>query len=505
MKTKPSSSIHAAIWLPRFALQAALRVRPQSAGAVLAVLDGEAELTAGKEGGSDRIMHANLIAECRGIVPGMTSSQAMARCMKLTLLHRVAEEEERVQQKLLQCADHWTPNYESTEPGLCVLDLSAVRGIRQRRLSCGEDIRTELATHQLEARVGFADDPDHACLAAHAAESVLIHDGPESDSTLLGKLPIDVLHPTPVVMEVLRLWGVQTLAQLAALPREGVAARLGADGLHAWQLARGGTGRLLQRVRPVALFHETAELEHGVESLEPLLFLLRRMLETLCRRLAERWLVAAAEHLLLTFEDGSQHERLLRVAEPTRDEDLLLRVLLTHLDGLRTATAVKSVTLELTPARQCMRQNLLFERSLRDPQRFAETLAQLEALFGIGRMGKPRLLPTRRPDAFLMAGFLEQTPPAPARHDGPFHGLPLCCFRPPRDVGVSLHQHRPAFITTQKTTLTITAANGPCFLSGNWWDRQAWSREVWEVAASDGALYQLAREGGRWVLDGVFG
>ena len=505
MKTNSSSSIHAAIWLPRFALQAALRVTPQSAGAVLAVLDGEALQTAGKDGGSGRIMHANLIAECRGIVRGMTSSQAMARCMKLTLLHRVAEEEERVQQELLQCAERWTPDYESTEPGLCVLDLSAVRDIRQQRLACGAGIRAELATHRLEARVGFANGPDHACLAARAAESVLIHDEDESGASLMQKLPVEVLHLTPAVMEVLQLWGVHTLAQLAALPREGVAARLGADGLHAWLLSRGGTGRLLQRVRPVALFRETTELEHGVEALDPLLFLLRRMLEMLCRRLAERWLVAAAEHLLLTFEDGSQHQRLLRVTEPTRDEDLLLRVLHTHLDGLRTSAAVRSVTLELTPTRQSMRQNLLFERSLRDPQRFAETLAQLEALFGIGRMGKPRLLPTRRPDAFSMAGFLEPTPPSLAPNDGPSYGLPLCCFRPPRAVGVSLHQHRPAFITTQNATLTITGANGPCLLSGDWWDRQAWSREVWEVAASDGALYQLAREGQRWFLDGVYG
>ena len=108
MKTKTSSSVHAAIWLPRFALQAALRVTPQPAGAVLAVLDGGAEPAAGKEAGAGRIMHANRIAECRGIMPGMTASQAMARCMKLTLLHRMADEEERVQQELLECADRWT-------------------------------------------------------------------------------------------------------------------------------------------------------------------------------------------------------------------------------------------------------------------------------------------------------------------------------------------------------------------------------------------------------------
>ncbi|WP_395741760.1 hypothetical protein [Prosthecobacter sp.] len=503
------SSLHAALWLPRFALQAALRIQPQPAGRAVAVLDGEAELSSEKEkekeAGSGRIMHANPVAERQGIAAGMTASQAMARCMKLTLLHRVAAEEERVQHELLKCADHWTPHYESTSPGLCVLEVSGIRHVWRRRAACGEGMRAELAARKLDARVGFAVDADHACLAAQAADDVLILDGGVDEGALLEKLPVKVLQPSAAVLEVLELWGVRTLAQLTALPREGVAGRLGAEGLQVWQLAKGGAGRLLQRVRPAVMFGETTELEHGVESLEPLLLLLQRMLQTLCGRLAEQWLVAAAEHLLLTFEDGTVHERLLRVAEPTRDEELLLRILHAHLDGLRSSSAVKAVKLELTPTRQAMRQNLLFERSLRDPQRFAETLAQLEVLLGMGRVGKPRLLPTRRPDAVSMAGFLEPAPSAPVRSEPPSHGLPMCCFRPPRPVSVRLEEQRPVAITTPDAVLTIVQAHGPCFLSGDWWDRQAWSRETWEVETSDGALYRLACEGRQWMLDGVFG
>ncbi|WP_395750002.1 Y-family DNA polymerase [Prosthecobacter sp.] len=503
-----SQTFYAAIWLPRFALQAALRNHQRSgcpsAKAALAVLDGEEDLTAAQEAGTGRILHANSVAEKQGVFAGMTAPQAMARCMKLTLLRRVAAVEEQLQQELLQCADHWTPHYESTAPGLCVLDVSAIRNVWQNRLSCCEGIHAELTARKLEVTVGFAEDPDHASLAAHAADKILILDGGRNEASL-NKLPVRVLQPSAAVLEVLQLWGVHTLAQLAALPRAGVAERLGAEGLHVWQLARGGAGRLLQRVRTVTLFCETLELEHGVESLEPLLGLLQRMLQGLCARLAEHWLVVAAENLVLKFEDGSVHERLLRVAEPTRDEELLLRVLRAHLDGLRAPSAVRVVTLDLKPTRQAMRQNLLFERGLRDPQRFAETLTQLEALFGIGRVGKPRLLPTRRPDAFSMAAFLEPLPAATPGGEGPAYGLPFSCFRPPRLVSVRLQQHRPVAMTTAEATLDITQANGPCLLSGDWWDRQAWSREVWVVEVSDGSLYRLACEGRQWMLDGVFG
>lgn len=498
-------SLHAAIWLPRFALQAVLRVMDTPSRAPLALLDSEAGISATELQGTGLIMHANTVAEQLGVVAGMTPSQAMAQCSKLVLVHRMAHEEGRAHHDLMECATQWTPDYEATQPGLCVLDVSRVRGLRKQQLASGDGIRQWLAGRMLDARVGFASNPDRACLAAHATDSVLVLDGSEDDHELFQKLPVNVLDPPAPVLEVLRLWGVHTLAQLTALPREGVASRLGMEGLHLWQLAKGGTGRLLRLVRPAEAYLETVELEHQVESLEPLLFLLRRLVETLCHRLAERWLVAASEHIMLKFADSTIHERVLRVAEPTRNADLLLRVLHTHLDGLRTAAPIIAVTLELVPVRPSLRQHLLFERTLRDPQRFAETLDQLEALLGIGRVGKARLLPSRKPDAFTVAGFLEATHSAPTRDGGLTHGLPLCCFRPPRHVTVRLHEGRPAVMTTTNSTLTITQANGPCLLSGDWWDKQSWQREVWEVAASDGALYQLAREGPRWVLDGIFG
>lgn len=52
----------------------------------------------------------------------------------------------------------------------------------------------------------------------------------------------------------------------------------------------------------------------------------------------------------------------------------------------------------------------------------------------------------------------------------------------------------------------ITEAKGPWLMSGDWWDRHGWAREVWEVSTVNGALYQLAWEkNGGWVLDGTFG
>jgi len=499
------SPLYAAVWLPRFQLQVALRGLGLPMTAEVVVLDGSfsSALDAERKG---RILQASVTAESLGIGAGMTPSQAQARCPKLRVLHRVAAGEERAQQELLQAALQWTPDYESTAPGLCLLEFTRVRGLWQRREACGRQLHEWLAGRELEARIGFASNPELAGLAAQAARPVLIV-GEEAgaEAQLLSDLPISALGPTAPLAQLLRLWGVRTLGQFARLPRAEVARRLGNEGLLLWDMAAGGRDRLLRRVRPASGYREEMELEHAVESLEPLLFVLRRMLENLCERLAGDWLVASALALELRFQDQTSHQRTLRVAEPTRDVGLLLRVIYTHLENLTTTAPILAVVLELTPTRPAQQQTALFERTLRDPNRFAETLAQLEALVGQGNVGKARLLPSRRPNAFTLVNFLAPAAPGLLPEERPAHGLPLRCFRPSRQVTVLLRRGQPATLQTGGQTLTITQARGPWLLSGDWWDHAPWQREIWEIAASDGALYQLAKEGSRWVLDGVFG
>ncbi|MDZ4289314.1 MAG: hypothetical protein U0984_15215 [Prosthecobacter sp.] len=135
-------------------------------------------------------------------------------------------------------------------------------------------------------------------------------------------------------------------------------------------------------------------------------------------------------------------------------------------------------------------------------------MAQLEALLGPGRVGKARLLPSRRLDAFALDNYLQPTatlPQAEIADTWTGHGLPLRRFRPSPEVRVELQNEQPASFQTHHETFMVRHADGPWLLSGEWWDDNAWQREVWAVTVEDGSLYQLACEGGRWVLDGVLG
>jgi protein ImuB len=504
----------AAVHLPRFALQAVLRTQPQEGLVPMAILDvtedGPSERAKIEQ---QRLLHVNAGAERCGVHAGMAAGMAMARCGRLVLLHRNAAAEQETQRLLLECASQWTPYYETSAPGLCVMDVSRIRGMTRRLEKCGRSLHAHLAASRIEARVGFAPGVDLAVLAAHAAQPVLVwRDGGSDAATYLRELPLSALGPEPDTAELLRLWGVRTLGELLRLSRQEVVLRLGPEGMRLWDMAAGGKLRLLRLFRPAMPYRDEMELEHPVEALEPLLFLLRRMLDTLCRRLAENWLVAKAMQLQLGFEDKQTRESVLRIAEPTRNMDLLLRLLQTHMDGVSAPAPIIRVALELMPVRSAGSQMNIFERGMRDPNRFAETLAQIEAIVGSRNAGRVRLLPSRALDAFEITPFLDESgmkgsalffdADASGLHS---HGLPLRRVRPPRPIEVTLLCGHPSVMHVGGESHSIVRCSGPWLVSGDWWDDARWQREVWEVETSEGSLNQIARHNGEWQMEGVFG
>src|ERR1700728_4792022 len=89
--------------------------------------------------------------------------------------------------------------------------------------------------------------------------------------------------------------GSKHLGHLAALPEKAMIARTGQTGYRLQALARGEYQHLFVPVEPPpdAILSERTELEHPVDLLEPLLFLLGRMLEQIVARAAERALAIA--------------------------------------------------------------------------------------------------------------------------------------------------------------------------------------------------------------------
>jgi protein ImuB len=347
---------------------------------------------------------------------------------------------------------------------------------------------------------------------------------------------------TERILSILHQWGIHTLGQLAALPRDDLAVRLGVRAVELWERANGRTERILKLVSPPESFIESFEFENEIETAEPLLFILRRFLQQLATRLNAIYLVAKELRLRLTFADKSQYERIFKIPQPTNNEDILFRMLHTHLENFTSKHPIVAIELEAQPSRSVRQQFGLFETVLRDPMQLHETLARLVGLLGADRVGTPVLEETHRPDAFRMEPFawgpsrtgiwddeengphptLSQTHasalagasrpslPAGERERGACDStavrgcIPLRRFRKRKKATVLLEHNHPVHVRVSEIDGPTIAEEGPFPLSGNWWDERAWARVEWDVEIENGVIARCHCDQDGWAIDGIY-
>ena len=479
----------AVLFVPEFRLEAALRHAPELAHRPVALLECE--------GTKPRVGEINAMAKGSQVLPGMTPTQALARCPALHFLNGNRGHERSAQDALLQTAEMLSPFLEATALGVITIELPA-----ELTFTEGELIQKcvgPLASVNLKAQMGVAATPDLAWLAARFAEPVRIV---QSAATFLAPLPVEALQPSEELFTVLRSWGIRAVGELIALPMAQVCERLGPEAVELWERAHGGRSRPLKLIKPQEFYAEQADLENPVEMLEPLLFLLRRFLDQITMRLASVYLVAGKLRLVLRFEKGSSYQRIFTIPQPTREADLLFRMLHTHLENFTSESPIIGLELAAKPVRPNAEQFGLLEKGLRDPNQFAETLARLQALLGSDRVGSPELEPSHHPNAFHVAPY-ETDARVQSNPKELLLGVPWLRFRPPIQAKIILNDLRPAFLYSSRCTGPIKEARGPWELEGNWWESQHWMREEWDVATDEG-IYRLVRVEEGWFLDGIY-
>lgn len=309
---------------------------------------------------------------------------------------------------------------------------------------------------------------------------------PGEEARMLGGLPIGVLPLDPEMFQTLDMWGIRTLADLARLPAEDLAARLGERGVRLQQLARGALQRPLRTHRPPPEYAASAELDHPLTLREPLLFLIARFLRELTARLLSQSLAAQAVALTL-----NRAQRRLALPFPTREVKLLLKLIEHSLERQPPSEPVERVRLELIPAQPRRLQHGLFLPAAPEPERLELTLGKIRALVGEANAGYPELFDTYRPNAGKPAGLC----PLAFRH-----------FRPPLQAQVRIEAGYPRHIRTKLFRGRIVQLAGPWRTSGDWWRPDAWNRDEYDLALDDGALYRLCKDRSteQWFVEGVY-
>jgi protein ImuB len=491
---------YACAWVPRFAATALMRLDARLAGRPVAALIGtEATRT---------VLEASAEARALGVRPGMPAGEAQTRAPGLVCRDRDPEAERSATAALLDVAGATSPRVEVAAPDRLHLDLSGLAGLFGDETGIGTRLADGLASVGLPARVGIAASRTAAYLAARAGAGVTVVP-PGDEALALAPLPIGLLEPAAELALCLDRWGIRTLGALAALPRAALLARLGPGAARLQRLACGGDdGPFVPTMVPEPCV-EALALDWEVTELEGLLFVCRRLLERLCARLAVREQGTAALDLTLGLAGGGVHARRLPLVAPVRDLETLLRLLRADLDALVLAAPVTSLAVGAAPVGLRPAQPDLFEPRRPSPHELAQTVGRLAALVGRENVGAPAIGDTHRPGAHGVAPFTGTAArTAAAAALALADPATLACRRltPPRPARVVVEGGAPRHVEAAGAHGEVLGCAGPWRSAGEWWAETAWSREEWDVALADGAVYRLVldRASGAWAVDAVY-
>jgi protein ImuB len=333
--------------------------------------------------------------------------------------------------------------------------------------------------------------------------------------------------PENRLLEIFGKWGIRTLGALTALSGPEIHERLGERGAYWQSLARGIDARPMVPWVDEIPFEAALELEWPIEGLEPLSFVLARLLEPLSERLERADRGAAAIFTSLRLTSRTVFTRTLQLPAPMRDPKTLRTLILLDLESHPPDAPIDTVRVFIEPTPAKVLQWTLLERAQPAPEQLTTLTARLTALMGAGHVGSPVLVDTWRPGAFEMSDFgcqiadlsTMKNPSINQRSDISHLKSALRRFRFPIPARVVVNEGKPVRVQIDRQGFSsgaIVQAAGPWRTSGNWWDTpsprmmpdrssEAWDRDEWDVAMTDGTVYRLVVERGvgQWFLEGV--
>jgi len=244
-----------------------------------------------------------------------------------------------------------------------------------------------------QPRVGIGNTRFGSAVAARTGVMAIPVGGRREEAAFLAPLPLGLTPAEPGVHERLRVLGLETMGQLAALDHSAVVARFGPAGAEMHDLVRGMDRRPLRPRRPLEHLTADVELDPPAAELEPLRFVLHHLSGTLCEQLAARGAGAARATLTLSLE-RSEHDPGPRsmtyqqaLPEPSAAAELLERLLMARLEAEPPSAPVERLALQLDgTAPEAGQQLTLFDRQGAQAARLEWQLASLAIRFGEDRI-----------------------------------------------------------------------------------------------------------------------
>jgi nucleotidyltransferase/DNA polymerase involved in DNA repair len=373
--------------VPRFPLACELGDRPELWGRPVVVAHPDAPV----------VWSASPAASVDGVVDGQRLSEAMGRCPSLMVLDARPARYEVRDAAILDALERVVPGVEPAGLGAAYVDLAGlVRCYRSPAalyaalLGC--------APSELRPRLGVGPTKFVAGLAAlqrgrpdGQPRNVRVVDETEV-ATFVTPVPVTALPVAAEMIRRLRLVGITTVGELAALPRHALVAQFGAEGIRLVALLDGASEPVLPRSREECL-RERLAFPEPLTSREAVLAAAAQVLRRVLRHPRRQDRVARQLVVRAETEQGKRWESRVTLRHARCDHDGLWVALAPALQRASLPGPVSELSVELRglrPSRGWQGELLPTRRaSAERRERIEEGLRQLQARYGrspVGRM-----------------------------------------------------------------------------------------------------------------------
>ncbi len=517
----------ACIYISGFLLQAVARSEPSLRGdrVALALLSGKAPLWS--------VVAANAAAQCAGVQLGMTKAQVTEFC-GVEVRHRSEAQEKAAHAAVLDVAWSISPRVEDTAADTIVLDLEGLTSLFGSDGEIGRVLMERVTNVGVAPNIAIASNIEAAILAARGFSGITILAAGE-ESARLGTLPVRTVSSDAEILETLDRWGIGTLHALAELPVLQLSERLGQRGVLLHELARGARVRALVLAQSSLTFEEEMELDDAVEELEPLSFLLGRLLDQLCARLESRALAVQTIRVWFDLEPSFEKDvqslsdesrkktapkeftKVLTLPVAMRDAKVLLKLLRLSLQSDAPKSPIQKIRMTADAAAPRVAQSGLFVPRGPDPEKLELTVARLAKLVGESNVGVAELIDTHRAENFRVARWTcgaiareeegrgrkgsRKRKSAAETEDSQSNSHSLAenaakissagfrVLRPPLVANVEVDdesERRPLRVSFSGMRGDVITASGPWRSSGEWWQEDGWDHDEWDLAIDFG-------------------
>ena len=313
------------------------------------------------------------LAQQIGIRRGQPVQMVLKRHRQVEVVPRDDLIEQTAREELAWIAEHYTPEFDVTESGRCLLNMSGTPLEQEVDIeSIAEQIRSDIINKigMQDVAIGAASSRLIASMLARLARP---HNTriclPGTEPETLASISADMLPGiSDKARERIRQYGIKRIGQIQHLGKDALVTRLGGEGEQLYSLAVGvDTKRKIEKKESIEA--ETI-LDRDINDEKTLRQHVRYTADKLSHLLVSASAWTSRVTFVLTYTDKRRTQKTAAFASPTNDRDAITRsALRLFRDLYQRRVAIKSLRLVVRQLREDTNQIDLFESAAEKRQR----------------------------------------------------------------------------------------------------------------------------------------